>query len=261
MTSRARPGNYLQLLSEAVAASQRCRFWSEKLGDRAIHSIADFENLPFTPVEEYRAQTLGSVIADAEVIEWIPGPWLGQSPDRVPVAEGPAEAKVRGELLADALAQALPDEPGGSSALVVVEGERRHFGAEVCAAFVRMGVRAHLVAESATDRLDDLLATFSPDVLVALSPSLDMRALPESVTGAVTVGRDADSEGKNHVDLLVQSELGVLGTRTGNGRYEPNSHRFHIEESPNGTLAVTPYFSRVQPVIRLDTGIPASVLH
>ena len=63
------------------------------------------------------------------------------------------------------------------------------------------------------------------------------------------------------MDLLVQNELGVLGIRSTSESYEMNHHRFHIEESPKGTLAVTPYFSRVQPVIRLDTGIPTSVLH
>ena len=163
--------------------------------------------------------------------------------------------------MAEALNQALPDEPSGSSALVVVEGERRHFGAEVCAVFVRMGVRAHLITEDATDRTKGLINAFAPDLLVALTSNLEIQKLPASVTGVVTVGRDAVLEGKRHVDLLIQNELGVLGARPGSGRYELNHHRFHIEESPRGTLTVTPYLSRVQAVIRLDTGIPVSVVH
>ncbi len=261
MTSRTRPSNYVQFLSEAVVASRNTQFWSGKLGDRPVLSVADFETLPFTLVEKYRAQAFGSVVADPGGIEWIPGPWLGQSPHRVPIAEGPAEAKVRVDLMAEALNQALPDEARVSSALVVAEGERRHFGAEVCAVFVRMGVRAHLITEDATDRLGDLFNTFGPDTLVALSSGLDIQILPASVTGVVTVGRDAVLEGKRHVDLLLQNELGVLGARSGCRSYELNHHRFHIEESLRGTLAITPYFSRVQPVIRLDTGIPVSVLH
>lgn len=261
MTERTRPPNYAQLLCVAVDASRKSRFWSARLGDRSVRSIADFETLPFTSVEEYRAQFLESVVADTEGIEWIPGPWLGQSSDRVPMAEGPAEARVRVDLIADALKQALSDEPRGSSALVVVESKRRHFGAEVCAVFVRMGVRAHLITEDATDRMAYLLGAFAPDVLVAISSNLDLRALPDSVTGIVTVGDDAMLEGKRHIDLFLQNELGVLGSRFENERYELNHHKFHIEESPNGTLVATPYFSRVQPVVRLDTGIAASVLN
>ena len=72
---------------------------------------------------------------------------------RVPMAEGPAEAQVRVVLMGEALSRALPGEPHGSSALVVVDSRRRHFGAEVCSVFVRMGVRAHLITEDATDRM------------------------------------------------------------------------------------------------------------
>ena len=261
MTRLARPSNYVQLLTETVAASRNTRFWREKLGERPVCTIDDFETLPFTSLEEYRAQTFEAVVDDPGGIEWIPGPWLGQLPNRVPVAEGPAEAQVRVDLMCGALSRALPDETRGSSALVVVESERRHFGAEVCAVLVRMGVRAHLITEDATDRMAGLFSTFAPDLLAALSSSLHLQTLPDSVIGVVTVGRDAMLEGKLHVDLLIQNELGVLGSRTGPGLYDLNHHTFHIEESPSGTLAVTPYFSRVQPVIRLDTGIDASVLN
>ena len=261
MTRLARPDNYVHLLSEVVAASRNSRFWREKLGDRPVRSLVDFETLPFTSVEEYRAQAFESVVADPAGIEWIPGPWLGQSPGRVPMAEGPAEARIRVDLMADALTLALPSGPSGSSSLVVVDIGRRHFGAEVCSVFVRMGIRAHLITEDATDRMAGLLGVFVPDVLVALTSSLDLQTLPDSVTGVITAECHAMLEGRRHVDLLIQSELGVLGFRTVPEAYVLNHHRFHIEKSPTGTLAVTPYYSRVQPVIRLDTGIAASVLN
>ena len=261
MNGRVRPGNHEQLLLEAVEAARSFRFWSEKLGDRPVRSMADFENLPLTSVDEYRAQTFESVVADPTGVEWVPGPWLGQSPKRVPVAEGPSEANVRVELMADALRTALAGESSDTAALVVVESQRRHFGAEVCAVFVRMGVKAHLLTESASDRLGELVRAFAPDVVVALSSAVDMQALPDSVTGVVTVGRQINAQGRRHIDLCVQNELGVLGSRFGTDRYELNHQAFHFEESPGGTIAVTPYFSRVQPFIRLDTGIPASVLN
>ena len=118
-----------------------------------------------------------------------------------------------------------------------------------------------MLSGNASDRLEELLRAFGPDVVVLLSQAVDTRTLPESVTGIVTVARGSSIDGLRHVDLCVQNELGVLGAAFGGASYELNHHRFHFEESPEGTLAATPYFSRVQPLIRLDTGIPASVLH
>ena len=264
---RVRPADYTDLLIEAVASARRSRFWKRKLGERPVRSQADFDKLPFTSVGEYRGQSFASVVAKPDGIEWIQGSWLGQSPDHVPVAEGPTEAKVRVELLTNAIRPVLPDRVHSSSALVVAARERRHFGAETCAALVRMGVQAHLAIDEATDRLEGLIRAFEPDVVVALSPVVDpasstgqaLNTLPESVTGVVTVGRGSPIAGLRHVDLCVQNELGVLGVAFGSDRYEMNHHRFHFEESPMGTLAATPYFSRVQPLIRLDTGMPAPV--
>ena len=261
MIRKVRPANYIQLLSEAVDSARLSQFWSAKLGNQPIASLADFDNLPFTPVEEYRGQTFDSVLADVDGIEWIPGAWLGQSPDRVPVAEGPSEANLRVELMADAIRPALSERLNISSALVIVPAKRRHFGAEICAVLVRMGVQAHLLIDEATDRLEYLIQAFGPEVVVALSEAIDTKILPETVTGVVTAGRGAPSEDSRRVDLCVQSELGVLGVASKSRGYEMNHHRFHFEESASGTLAVTPYFSRVQPIIRLDTGMPASVLH
>ena len=261
MIKRVRPTNYIQLLAEAVDSARLSKFWGAKLEDRPIASLTDFSNLPFTPVEEYRGQTFESVLADADGIEWIPGAWLGQSPDRVPVAEGPSEANLRVELMADAIRIALPERLRTSSALVIVPARRRHFGAEVCAVLVRMGVQAHLLVDEATDRLEYLIQAFDPDIVVALSNAIDTTTLPGTATGVVTAGRGATSGDSRRIDLCVQSELGVLGAASGSRGYEMNHHRFHFEESPGGTLAVTPYFSRVQPLIRLVTGIPASVLH
>ena len=261
MIQRVRPSNHTDLLLQTVASARQSRFWNQKLGDQPIRSQADFDRLPFTSIDEYRSQSFDSVIAVPDSIEWIPGPWLGQSADRVPVAEGPDEAQVRVELMADAIGPSLPEDADGSTALVITAGNRRHFGAEMCAVLVRMGVQAHLVTDEATDRIESLIRAFEPDVLVALTSEVDLKMLADSVAGVVTVGRGSSPGGTRHVDLFVQNELGVLGAAVGVGEYRMNLHRFHIEESSAGTLVATPYFSRVQPLIRLDTGIPASVLH
>ena len=261
MITRVRPSDYTDLLMDGVASARRSSFWRQKLGEEPVSSQEDFDRLPFTSIREYRRQSFASVVADPDAIEWIPGPWLGQSPDSVPVAEGPTEAKVRVDLMTDTIRPSLPEETDGSSALVITTSGRRHFGAEMCAALVRMGVQGHLVTDEATDRIDALVRIFEPDVVVALSQVIDLRNLPDSVTGVVTAGRGLLIEEIRHVDLLVQNELGVLGASFGSGGYAMNHHRFHFEQSPLGTLAVTPYFSRVQPLIRLDTGMSASVLH
>ena len=261
MIERHRPTNYTDLLFEAVASALLTPFWRQKLGSHSVNSLADFERLPFTSIEEYRAQNLGAVVADPDGIEWIPGSWLGQSHGGVPVVEGPVEAWVRVGLMTEAVRPVLPNRASGPSALVLVDSARRHFGAEMSAVLVRLGVQAHLLSDNASDRLEELLRAFGPDILVLLSQAVDARALPESVTGIVTVGRESSLDSLRHVDLLVQNELGVLGAAFGAATYELNHHRFHFEESPEGTLAATPYFSRVQPLIRLNTEIPASVLH
>ena len=261
MIPRVRPSDYTDLLMDAVARARRSRFWRKKLGEHPVSSQADFDRLPFTSIAEYRRQSFAWVVASSDAIEWIPGPWLGQSPDRVPIAEGLIEARVRVDLMADAIRPSLPKETSGSSALVITTPGRRHFGAEMCAALVRMDIQGHLVTNEAADSIDALVRAFEPNVVVALSQEIDLRNLPNSVTGIVTAGRGLLSEGTRHVDLFVQNEVGVLGASFGSDGYVMNHHRFHFEESPLGTLAVTPYFSRVQPIIRLDTGMSASVLH
>ena len=144
MTRRPRPSNYEGLLLEAVGSALLTPFWRQKLGPHSVTSLADFERLPFTSIEEYRAQKLGAVVTDPDGIEWIPGSWLGQSHGGVPVAEGPEEAQVRVGLMTEAVRPVLPSRASGSSALVLVDSARRHFGAEMSAVLVRLGVQGTL---------------------------------------------------------------------------------------------------------------------
>ncbi len=271
--SPVRPDDHVSLLAEAVRAARRAPFWGDRLSNapNSIESLADFECLPITAVSDYRRQGFDALLSDTSGIEWIPGPWLGQSPGRAAVAEGAAEAAIRVELLRAGLGLAITDgvNAGELSAVAVATEARRYFGAEVCAALVRMGISAHLLVDTATDRLEQLLDAFQPDIAVALSSRVDMGALPGSVSAVVTVSTGGDGEQREgvrdmavrRVNLFVQNELGVLGASADGEPYRMNHHRFHIELSPDGTVVATPYYARVQPIIRLDTGIPASVIH
>ena len=244
----------IELLAGAVEAARRTAFWSRKLRSDSINSLSDFERLPMVEASEYRRQRFADLVAHPDKIDWIPGPWLGQSPDRAPVAEGTGEAGVRVRILREALSSVVPGDIDEPSAVVVSTFENRYFGAEMCAALVRMGVPAHLVADSGADRLRELVSGFEPDIVALLSNRLNVEDLPSSVRGVVTVGAEALPEGVPFVDLYVCNEFGVLGGRSDGGEYELAHDAFYFETSPDDTLVVTSYFSRVQPIIRLDTG-------
>ena len=257
-----RPSDPVGALAAVVESARRAAFWRRRLGDAPpIRSLADFESLPVTPVSEYRRQRFGDVIAQPSKIAWIPGPPLGQSPDRVAVAEGADEARARIEALTRALALAVPPGLASPSAVVATTAAGRYFGAEMCAAFIRMGIPAHLITDAGTADLAGAVRRLRPTVLGALTPALDAESPPRSVVGAITrIGGASMPEVARGVEILVQNELGVLGCAVNGGALVMNEDLFHFETSQDETLVVTPYFSRVQPMPRLDTGIGASVL-
>ena len=124
----------------------------------------------------------------------------------------------------------------------------------MCAVFVRMGIPAHLVSDSGTDRFSELVSEFEPNIVALLSDQLDTGDLPPSVRSVVTVGAKSVPKGIPFLDLYVCNEFGVLGSRNDGGEYNLAYDAFYFETSPEGALVVTPYFAGVQPIIRLDTG-------
>ena len=254
MNHRPSEPERLRLLASAVDAARRTRFWRRKLGSAPISSLSDFQTLPIVQAKEYRRQRFADLVADPEDIDWIPGPWLGQSPDRAPVAEGADEARLRVRILRDALSPAVPDDIEGPTAVVATTFDNRYFGAEMCAVFVRMGIPAHLVSDSGANRLSELVSQFQPDIVALLSDRLHLDDLPTSVRSLVTVGAETVPKGIPFLDLYVCNEFGLLGSRGDGGEYHLAHDAFYFEASPEDTLVVTPYFSRVQPIIRLDTG-------
>lgn len=260
-----RPDDAVEALSAVVESARRAAFWRRKLADAdapaIIRSLADFEALPITPASEYRRQPFGDVLADPAGVGWIPGPPLGQSPRRVAVAEGADEARVRILALTRALSLAVP--PGGdavasAAALVATTAAGRYFGAEMCAALIRMGTPAHLVTDAGSADLAAAVRRLRPNIVGALTPALNLAELPRSVVGVITPlggGAAASGDARAVVEILVQNELGVLGCALDGGNLGMNADLFHFEMSANGTLVATPYFARVQPIVRLDTGI------
>ena len=244
----------LRLLASTVDAARQTRFWRRKLGNEAVNSLSDFERLPIIEAREYRRQRFADLVTNPEEIDWIPGPWLGQSPNRAPVAEGASEARLRVRILREALSQAVPNDIESPTAVVATAFDNRYFGAEMCAVFVRMGIPAHLVSDSGADRFSELVSKFEPDIVALLSDQLDTHDLPTSVRSVVTIGAEAVPKEIPFLDLYVCNEFGVLGSRNDEGEYKLAHDAFHFETSPKGALVVTPYFSRVQPIIRLDTG-------
>lgn len=253
----ARPANAAEALSAVVEAARRAPFWRRKLGDRPIRSLADFESLPITAASEYRRQGLGDVLADPAGVGWIPGPLLGQSPHRVAAAEGADEAQVRIRALSRALDRAVPGGLERPTALVASTAARRYFGAEMCAALIRRGIPAHLATDAAADDLAGLIRRLEPSVLGALTPALgDGAGLPPSVAGVVgLIGEPSPRGAARTVEIVAQNELGALGFAVDGGGAVFSEDLFHLETSPGGTLVATPYFSRVQPIVRLDTGV------
>ena len=258
-----RPDDAVVALSAVVQSARRAAFWRRKLADAPaiIRSLADFEALPITPASEYRRQPFGDVLADPAGVGWIPGPPLGQSPRRVAVAEGADEARVRILALTRALSLAVPpgdDRASAASALVATTAAGRYFGAEMCAALIRMGTPAHLITDAGSADLAAVVRRLRPNIVGALTPALNLAELPRSVAGVITASGGGGASSPNaarRVEILAQNELGVLGCALNGGAPAMNADLFHFETSPNGTLVATPYFARVQPIVRLDTGI------
>ena len=248
----------LQLLASAVDAARQTSFWRRKLGNGPINSLSDFERLPLVEAREYRQQRFADLVTNPEEIDLIPGPLLGQSPDHAPVAEGVSQARLRVRILREALSPVVPKDVDEPSAVIASTFDNRYFGAEMCAVFVRMGIPAHLVSDSGTDRFGELVSKFEPDIVALLSDRLDADDLPTSVRSVVTVGAGTVPKGIPFLDLYVCNEFGVLGSKSDGGEYNLAHDAFYFETSSEGALVVTPYFSRVQPIVRLDTGDTAT---
>ena len=247
------PRNLVELLDGAVRSAARTTFYSPGLAQLdGIRALSDLTAVPVTALSTYRRQRLPDVLSDASKVDWIAGPYRGQSASAVAVAEGADETEVRYELLTDAVTARLGSRTGHTAA-VVTSGRRQHFGAEVATVLTGAGVPAHLFPESSRSRARGFLSETAPEVVVALSNSLREEDLPRSVELCVTFRRSHRMERVPQLDLYLVDELGLIAQSDDCDAYAPNRDVFYLERSDDRYLVVTSLYNRVRPMVRIMT--------
>ena len=247
------PDNLIALLDGVVRSAARTPFYAALQGKFAtVGDLAVFERIPVTPLAAYQRRRLTDVLANPREVTWIAGPHRGQVASHVAVAEGADETEVRYELLADAVMGRLrPDAE--QTAVVVTSSRRRWFGAEAAAVLTRVGVPAHLILDSSGPATRRFLDRTAPDLVVALSDSLDEGELPDSVKLCVTFRQSRRMRHVPQIDLFLVEELGVLAQSDDCETYAPNRDAFYFERSDDGQLIVTSLYNHVRPMVRIRT--------
>ena len=247
------PDNLIALLDGVVRSAARTPFYAALQGKFAtVGDLAVFERIPVTPLAAYRRRRLTDVLASPREVTWIAGPHRGQVASHVAVAEGADETEVRYELLADAVMGRLrPDAE--QTAVVVTSSRRRWFGAEAAAVLTRVGVPAHLILDSSGPATRRFLDRTAPDLVLALSDSLDEGELPDSVKLCVTFRQSRRMRHVPQIDLFLVEELGVLAQSDDCETYAPNRDAFYFERSDDGQLIVTSLYNHVRPMVRIRT--------
>ena len=247
------PLNLVELLNEVVRTSAHTILYADRLVERtAIRELADFAEIPVTPLATYRKQRLADVLAQPSRVEWIVGPYRGQSAESVAVAEGPEESENRYEVLADIVKQQLVGERAHSCA-VVTSGGRRYFAAEIATILSRAGVPSHLFPDAGTPRTYELLDRAGPDLLVVLSDRLAEADLPPTIELCVTFRRSHQMQDLRQLDVYVVDELGFLAQSTDCQTYTLNNDVYYFERSNDGYLVVTALYNKTRPVLRIKT--------
>ncbi len=247
------PDNLIARLDGVVSASARTAFYSRSLDRRSsVNSLEDFRNIPVTPLEIYRRQRLGEVVADISKIEWIIGPQKGQSPESVATTEGPEEAATRYELFIDAVKQCLSLERP-LTCVIVTSSSQRFFAAEIGGILIRAGVSTHVFIDKDSIRTYEMLGHLSPEILVVLSSRLDEEKLPGSLELCVTFRHSQKMRKISQLDFYQIDELGFLGQSTDCESYFLNNDEYYFERSDSGRLIVTSLYNHVQPMLRIET--------
>ncbi len=252
MRTYNQPDNLLKLLGGVVQAASKTTFYSGFLGEHAnVESLDDFAAIPLTPLERYRRQRLADVLAEPGQVDWIVGPYRGQSADSVAVAEGPDEGESRYDVFADAVKECLPLDEVRSGAVVASSG-RRQFGAELATILIYAGVPSHLFIDSTDDRTYERLGLVRPDVLVLAAEPLDESLLPSATRLCVTFRRTQMLRRFQQLDMYLVDELGFLGQSNDGVRYSLNRDLYYFETSDTSRLVVTALHNKVQPLLRIE---------
>jgi hypothetical protein len=247
------PDNLVALLDKVVRAASRTRYYSPMLAGRCgVRDLDDFARIPVTPLAEYRKQRLRDAVAEPSRIEWILGPYRGQSPGSVAVAEGADEGGIRYDVFMDALKDCSSFQRAGMCALVASPA-KRYFAAEVATIMIRAGIPSHVFIDRDSPRTYERLHHMNPELLVILSDDLAEAELPDSVQLCVTFRRSQRIVGFQQLDLYFVDELGFLGHSTDCDVYALNKDVYYFETSENGCLVATALHNRVQPMLRIET--------
>ena len=247
------PPDLAPLLDEVVGAAARTPFYRSVLGGRPrIASLDDFKALPITPISVFRRQRLADVVSDAARVQWIAGTLRGQKGDEVAAAEEASDSGFRYNRFAETLREAIPEVRLRTCA-VLTAPETRYYAAEVSTALAYIGIPAHVFIDFGTRRTYERLQQAAPDLLVLMSDTVDESALPTGLVLCVTFRGAHRLSRFRQLDLYVVDGLGVLGRSTDLRRWVLYNGDYFYERSDRGSLVVTAFRNKTQPVIRLET--------
>ena len=241
----------LDSVLKAANETEHCRTAHPPIPSN-LPSLESFQAIPPTPILEYRALRLPTTLTDPSAIEWVVGPYLGQTLKNVAYAEDSDAAQTRNNLYRHALGQAVSNVRE-SSAVVMATHQRRYFGAELASVLVRMGVPAHLFVDVRPPRMEQVLQALEPSILVVLDDGVFEEVIPASVNLCVTVRRSHIFAQHPQIDLYIVNELGLLGYSDDCQRYHLNHAEYYFEQNESGRLIVTPLYNLLQPKLRIET--------
>ena len=247
------PDNLIELLNGVLRAAASTEFYPSVLDGRfEVSSPEEFGSIPATSLCDYRRQSLVDVVADPARVDWIVGPYKGQSPQWVAVAEGSDEGSNRYDVFADTVKGCVSLDKGWTCA-VVASPEKRYFAAEIATILISSGIPSHVFTDNGSQRTYEQLHDTSPEILVILSDHIDVTRIPPSIELCITFRRSQVINELPQLDVYVIDELGFLGQSRDCATFSLNRDMYYFERSEHGNLIVTGLYHRVQPMLRIET--------
>ena len=247
------PANLVELLDQAVGAAYETGFYRSIMKSRpSVRSLRDFGQIPVTPIDEYRGQTLPDLVTDSRRVEWLAASLKGRSVAEVAAAEDFEDSATRYQILKDAVISCLPKGPGRTG-VVVSTGETRYYAAEISTILGWSGVPSHVFTMDDSGRTYERLRQIAPEVAAFVGCGVDESELPTSVELCVTFGADRRLTRFPQLDMYSVDGLGFLAHSRDLGCWVPYNDEFYFEISQRGKLIVTALRKRTQPMVRIET--------
>jgi hypothetical protein len=253
MKTYEKPDNIIELLNGLVRSAAETAFCGPRLtGIPSISTLNEFRAISTTLLSEFRSQKLRDVLGEADKIDWIVGTNGGRSPALAAIAESADEGAIRYDILVDAVKERiLLDE--STVCVVVSTPDRRYFASEIATILIAAGAQAHVFTDDRRIRVYQRIDIVAPDIVVLMSNGVSDEKLPESVELCITFNREYRVTRFPQLDVYQIDGLGFLGHSADQQTYTLNSDTFYFEQSSDGKLIVTPFYSRVQPALRVQT--------